>query len=144
MLAFVDQVRSLRGPTRFDIQLNQLSIIRRTWSGEFAREGVVVSEDVLTLPKKYPTRYLTQAQMDGTAGSYTTEDILVDHITPTDGNGAGWTREQLMPTKNSNSEEIIYRLEGSHTGEFGVVELRALRPFTWQLVLRRDLTHPNA
>lgn len=141
MLSIIDAVRSVNGPNGLDLRTNQLTIRARTWSGSYIKEGSPTDVD-LVLSKYYPIRHIREAEVLGSAGNYQTGDILVDHITPSNGDGVGYTREQLTPTVTTNNVEIVYILSGSHPGEYSLVECRTFRPFTYQLVLRRTRTTP--
>jgi hypothetical protein len=140
-LAAIDNIRAIAGPTGFDIRVNQLTIRRRTWSGGRISLGSATDVD-LVLPARYPIRYLNAQELNSPAGSYEIGDILVDHITPSDGAGAGYTQEQLTPTVTTNGVEIIYVITGTHAGEYTIVDCRTYRPFTSQLVLRRRASTP--
>lgn len=141
MLAAVEAARKLSGPTFADIRVNQLTVRTRTWSGTRLGLGTSTDSD-LVLPPHYPIRYLTAQEVFSSAGSYEVGDILVDHVTPSDGNGTGYTPEQLRPTITENNVEVIYLLTGTHAGEYRCMDLRTYRAFTTQLVLRRRGTTP--
>ena len=73
---------------------------------------------------------------------YYVGDVIVDHITPSDGT-IGWTPQQLKPPiTQGDKQERIYLLVGPHGGEYALVEIRTFRPFTYQLILRRRHTTP--
>lgn len=135
-LGVVDDLRSLAGPDAFDIRLNQLTIRVRTWSGEIVGEGTS-SDDDLVIPQKYPIRFVTAQEIFSAGGMYEASDLFMDHITPSDGAGIGFSMDQLRPRVTTNNVEVIYILTGSHSGEYRCVEIRNYRPFTTQLVLRR-------
>ena len=141
LLARVEAARQLRGPAFADIQMNQLTIRTRTWSGNFIGDGTSSDSD-LVLPKHYPIRYITAQEIDSAAGQYEMGDLLVDHITPSDGASVGYTPEQLKPVVTTDNVEVIYVITGTHPGEYSLVDLRTYRPFTYQMVLRRKTTTP--
>lgn len=141
LLGIVDAARSLSGPKFADIRVNQLTIRTRTWSGARIGQGTYTDSD-LVLPAQYPIRYLSMQEINTSAGQYETGDVLVDHVTPSNGKGVGYTNEQLQPTVTTNNVEVIYILAGDHPGEYSIVEFRTLRPFTIQMVLRRRTTTP--
>jgi len=136
LIKLVDRYRALTGPDHFDLRTNQLTIRTRRWSGGQVELGDPIDSD-LVLPAIYPVRYLTAHELRTAAGRYELVDILVDHITPSDGNGTGYTQEQLYPTVTDNGTEIIYILTGTHAGEYRCMDIRTYRPFTYQLVIRR-------
>lgn len=144
LIGVVDSVRSITGPSGLDIRLNQLTITVRTWSGARCRQGTATDVSI-TLPKKFPIRELVSKEIAASGGEYQMGDIIVDHITPTNGAGVGYTPTQLKPIITDNNQERIYQIVGDQSavaGEYALVELRSFRPFTWQLVLRRRLTTP--
>jgi len=120
---------------------NQLTIRTRTWSGSYIRQGTATNSD-LVLPAVFPIRYMNSTEIEGSAGHYEAGDVLVDHITPSDGAGNGYTPAQLNPAVTTDNVEVIYIITGDHPGEYSFQELRTYRPFTYQLVLRRKLTTP--
>ena len=139
-----DQVRSLAGPNGLDVRVHQLTIRLRTWSG--ARKGAGTPTDVdLVLAQQYPIRPLKAQEIAGSGGEYELGDILVDHITPSNGT-IGFTPQQLKPpTPLGDRQERIYIIGGSpgpHAGEYSLIEIRTYRPFTYQLILRRRTTTP--
>lgn len=141
LLQLVEAARSISGPAGLDIRTNQLTIRKRTWSGARVRQGTSTDVD-LVLPAHYPIRLVSEQELNSAAGQYEMGDILVDHITPSDGDGVGYTPADLHPTVTTNNVELIYVINGAHAGEYSFVELRTFRPFTYQLVLRRSTRTP--
>ncbi len=141
LLKVVDAARNLAGPVFADIRTHRLIIRTRTWSGAYVKLGTPTDVE-LALPARYPVRYLSSQEINSAAGQYEVGDVIVDHITPSDGAGVGYTPEQLKPTVTTNNVELFYILDGPHAGEYACVELRTFRPFTYQLVLRRKTTTP--
>lgn len=141
LLAVVESARSLSGPTFADIRVNQVTIRTRTWSGSILRDGTATDSD-LVLPPHYPVRLITEQELNASGGQYEVGDILVDHVTPSNGAGVGYTPEDLRPVVTTDNVEIIYVITGPHAGEYGIIDLRTYRPFTYQLVLRRKITTP--
>lgn len=141
LLKTVEAARSLSGPSGVDIRVNQLTIRTRTWSGRLLGDGTATDVD-LVIPAHYPIRLVTEQEINTAGGQYEVGDILVDHITPSDGAGTGYTPTQLKPVVTTDNVEIIYLIAGPHAGEYSAVELRTYRPFTYQLVLRRKITTP--
>lgn len=141
LLAIADAVRGIAGPNGVDIRTNQLVVVKRTWSGNRIRQGNATDE-TLELPKKYPVRPVSQDEISSSGGLYESGDVLVDHITPSDGASVGFTVAQLKPPISGDNQERIYKLVGEHAGEYALVELRTFRPFTFQMVLRRRSTTP--
>lgn len=130
-----DKARALSGPTAVDIRINQLTIRTRTWTGRLGIPPYTDSD--LVLPARYPIRLITSQEIVSAPGLYEIGDILVDHITPSDGDTPGYTPAQLKPSVTTNNAEIIYVITGSHAGNYRCLELRTYRAFTSQLVLRR-------
>lgn len=141
LLATVAAARALSGPSGYDIRTNQVTVRTRTWDGEYIGDGDYTDED-LVLPAHYPVRYLTSGEVSSSGGNYRLDDILVNHITPSDGDTVGYTPEQLRPTVTDNNVEILYVVTGPLAGEYTLVEFRPHRPFTYQLVLRRTRATP--
>lgn len=140
LLKVVEAARTLSGPAFADIR-EQLTIRTRTWSGVAIGDATPSDVD-LVLPAHYPIRYLNSQEISSSAGVYEQGDILVDHITPSDGAGVGYTPSQLRPTVTSDRVELIYVVTGNHSGEYHCIELRTYKPFTFQLVLRRSARTP--
>lgn len=141
MLPIVDSVRRIAGPDAFDIRLNQVTVRTRTWSGNVVGLGVSSDSD-LVLPQRYPVREVTAQDISSSAGKYEVGDVLVDHITPSNGAGVGFSRDQLDPVVTTDNVEIIHLLTGTHAGEYHLIDLRNYRSFTTQMVLRRRGTTP--
>lgn len=99
----------------------------------------------LVLPPHYPIRVVTEVEVNSAGGQVELGDLIVDHITPSDGAGTGYTVEQLKPTVMTDNVEIIYRvtdIDGTFDGEYSGVDIRRFRPFTYQLFLRRRTNTP--
>jgi hypothetical protein len=141
ILPAIARIRALTGPDGFDIRMNQVTIAVRTWSGARLHQGSA-TDATTVLPQHFPVKHLEQREIANSGGVYEMGDILVDHITPTDGADVGYSPTQLKPTITTDNQERVYILTGTHAGEYALVELRTFRPFTWQLVLRRRLTTP--
>lgn len=141
ILATVDAARSIAGPSQYDIRTNRVTIRTRTWDGDFVGAGNYTDSD-LDLAPHYPIRYVTTQEIFSSGGAYETGDILVDHITPSDGGSVGYTKEQLHPQPTSDNVEIIHILTGTHAGEYRCLDVRTYRPFTFQLILRRRANTP--
>lgn len=134
-LKTVESIRRIAGPSGFDIRLSQITVRTRRWTG---RVGIPPYTDSdLVLPQSYPVRQITGQEAFSSGGKYETDDLLVNHVTPSDGNGTGFSAEQLMPPVTTDDTEIIHILTGSHAGEYTCMDLRNFRPFTTQLVLRK-------
>jgi hypothetical protein len=129
------------GDSFSDIRTNRVTVRTRTWSGDRPDDGTPTDED-LELNAYYPVRYISSQEISSSAGAYEIGDVLVDHITPSDGGSVGYTLDQLKPEVLTNNVEIIYILTGEHPGEYTLIECRTFRPFTWQLVLRRRASTP--
>lgn len=138
LLAVVDGVRAISGPTGVDIRTHQLTIRTRTWSGTYVKEGVPVDAD-LVLPARYPVRNITGQEVEASGGRYLLDDVLVNHITPSNGAGVGFTPSDLRPPITAENVETIYLLDGPYGGEFKLHDANFLRPFSYSLILRRAL-----
>lgn len=145
LLASIDQIRSISGPTALDIRTNQLTIRKRTWSGSVLREGTSTDED-LVLPARYPIRLLKEAEVSSTGGTYEVGDISVNHITPSNGAGTGYTQAQLDPPVTEDNVEIRYIISSTHpgdglghAGEYILIDCQTYRPFSFKLILRRKV-----
>lgn len=141
LLATIDSIRAISGPSRFDIRTNALTIRTRTWSGTSIGDGTATDVD-LVLPAIYPIRLVRASEVTSAAGRYELGDLIVRHITPSDGNGVGYTPAQLKPVITTNNVEVIYLIVGAHAGEYSLVECRTYRPFSYELVLRRSASTP--
>lgn len=137
LLAAAENARAL-SDTLAGIRTHQLTIRTRVWSGSYVKDGVYEDTD-LVLPAHYPVRYVSGQEVEASGGTYELRDVLVNHITPFDGDSVGYTPEQLRPTVEDDRTEIIYILSGPDGGEYSLVDGRFLRPFTYSLVLRRRL-----
>lgn len=123
------------------IRTNRVTIRKRTWSGTRLRLGDPTDVD-LELPARYPVRYLTGQEISSSAGQYETGDVLVRHITPSNGASVGYPAAQLQPAITTNNVELIYLLVGEHAGEYTLIDLRTFKPFSYEMVLRRKTTTP--
>ncbi len=141
ILAAVDAIRSIAGPTGLDIRTNFVTVRTRTWSGSVLGQGTPTDSDLVLNPW-YPVRYITAAEVATSGGQYEVGDILVDHITPSNGSSAGYTPEQLKPTVTTDNVEILYVIVGSHGGEYVIRTLETYRPFSYRLVLSRSTATP--
>lgn len=141
LLSIAEAARSISGPTGVDIRTNQLTIRTRTWSGGRVRLGTPTDSD-LVLPAHYPIREVNSQELNSSGGRYEIGDIKVAHITPSDGAGVGYTPAQLKPAVTANNVEVIYIINGPSAGEYGIVELNTMRPFSYTLILRRSSRTP--
>lgn len=143
-LAVADAFRSISGPSAFDIRRNQLTITTRTWTGPSGRVGDTSSSDSnLVLPAYYPIRFMTEQEVSQDAGRYEMGDVLVDHVTPSNGAGVGFTPLQLNPDVTADNVEVIYTITGPLNGDYSLVDGQFHRPFSYRLVLRRRSTRPH-
>lgn len=141
LLASIDRIRSISGPTGLDIRTNQLTIRTRTWSGSVLQEGTATDVD-LVLPARYPIRLIKEAEIPASGGEYEAGDITVNHITPSNGAGVGYTPAQLNPDVTEDNVEVRYIITGSHAGEYKLLDCQTFRPFSYKLVLRRRSNVP--
>ncbi len=142
-IPLVDTLRGLLGPVGFDLTTYQVSIVTRTWSGTKLHAGTPTDE-TLVLPQQLPVLPIQMHEIAASSGDIRMGDILVDGITPTDGNGVGFSPTQLRPTITGNNQERVYQVTGPDgvMAEYALVELRTYKPFTWSMVLRRRSTIP--
>lgn len=138
LLAVADAARALSGPSVLDIRTNQLTIRNRTWDGPYIREGAYTDSD-LVLPAQYPIRRVSSEEIDASGGSYFTADLIVNHITPYDGVSVGYTPQQLDPKITDEHVETLYIITGPQSGTYTLVDSRFEHPFSYQLVIRRQL-----
>lgn len=141
LLSIVDAVRSIAGVDALDQRTHQLTIRTRTWSGARLKQGTATDVD-LVLPQKFPVRVVNASEVSSSGGLLEMSDILVDHITPSNGAAVGFTPLQLKPYITTHNVEVVYILSGPKAGEYGLIELRAYRPYTYQLILRRTIATP--
>ncbi len=141
LLEMVDRARSIAGPLGLDIRTNVLTIRTRTWSGSVLGEGSPSDSDLVLNPW-YPIRYVTAAEIDVSGGQYEIGDISVNHITPSNGAGVGYTPTQLKPLVTADNVELIYLITGAHGGEYVIKTLETYRPFSYRLVLSRSTATP--
>lgn len=136
MLPVVDRLRGLTGPTRFDVQMTQLTIQRRNWSGGRVGRGSAQVQSELVLPRKYRIREIRSAEIASSGGRYEAGDVRV-RVTPASDEGTGYTAEQLAPTGLQEGQETRYILTGGIEGDYARIELKTDRAFSYELVLRR-------
>jgi hypothetical protein len=141
LLALVDSIRELPD-TSFDLRLNEVSIITRTWSTEYVGQDGVYEDSVLVLPKKYPVRHVSIDEVTASGGQYRLQDVKVKHITPFDGIATGYTPEQLAPPITADNVQVIYVITGPLAGEYERIHARFDRSFSYELTLRRVLETP--
>ena len=133
----VDRLRALRGPTGFDIETIALTIIVQTWPGGFRGSGTAVVNSTLALQQRYKIRQPSMKEISSLGGEFRDGIIVVDPITPsyTGTVSGGYTPAQLFPIVTANGQEVIYRLTGDTTGDFGRLTFEAVRPFRYKLFL---------
>lgn len=141
LLAIAEKARSIAGPLGLDIRTNRLVIRTRTWSGDVVHQGTPTDSD-LVLPGHYPIRYVAAAEVASSGGTYEIGDISVNHITPSNGAGVGYTPTQLKPPITEDNVELIYLVIGEHGGEYVLRTLETYRPFSYRLVLSRSTVTP--
>ncbi len=138
LMASIEAARALTGPAGYDIRTHQLTIRTRTWSGEYRGQGTPTDSD-LVLPAHYPVRRVSGSDTETSGGRYKVDDVIVRHITPSDGAGTGYTPAQLAPAAPSTNVQIIYVLTGPEGGDYELLEARFHKPFSYELVLRKQL-----
>jgi len=152
VLPVFERLRALAGPERFDIRIARVAVVTRTWSGGYREADPPTPgtpryvDVVLELPPFYDVVQLSTREIASSGGLYEMGDVKVGPITPrftrADGTIGGFSESDLKPTPTANGVEIIYMLIGAHAGEYQLVELRSLRPFGYDAVLRRREATP--
>lgn len=144
LLKTVDRIKTITGPTGLDVRPHGLTIRKRTWTDAPGTPGATYTDDDLVLPQKYKIRQISMREISGSGGAYQSGDIVVEHITPSDAAGVGYTPQQLKPSITSDNEERLYLVTGigGLVGEYSIVELRSWKPFAYDLVLTRRETTP--
>src|SRR5712691_10255736 len=90
LLPVVDRLRSLRGPSHFDIQTIKLSIVKRVWSGGRRGLGTLTQTTLIDVLQQYKIRHVSAREVAGSGGRYEMEDLKVGPITPKfTGDGVG-------------------------------------------------------
>lgn len=144
LLAAKDRIRAaVLSPSGLDMTPHQLTIRVRTWTGgrkdADPPQGLPAFTDSdLVLPQQYKVRQLTMREVSSSGGKYRAGDIIVEHITPYDGDSTGYTPAQLQPTIAGNAQELIYLLTGfgGLVGEYRIREFRGDKSLSYALVLR--------
>ena len=139
ILPVVDEIRSIAGPSMFDIRTTQVTVRTRMWSGARAGVGVPVDADLVLAPH-YKVAQLSAREIASSGGRFELEDLRVGPITPKEGT-AGYSLAELAPD-GANGVEILYVLSGAHEGEYALVQAIKSRPFRYELVLRRRRRTP--
>lgn len=134
----IANIKVITGPTRLDIRPHQLTIRKRTWSGESPGQiGSTYTDVDLVLPQIFKIRQVNIHEVAESGGNYQTGDVIVEHITPSDGAGTGFTPTQLRPLITGDNQERLYVItgDGGLAGTYNLLELRSWRPFSYDLVL---------
>lgn len=136
-----DTLRSLTGPDIFDIRTSQLTIRTRTYpDGRRSSQSAFIDSD-LVLPQQYKVQQVKTSEIASSGGKYEIGDVKVGPITPR-GDTLGFTELQLQPKPVDDGVEIQYILTGAHAGMYSRVELQSTKPFSYFLILRRNITQP--
>lgn len=147
LLSVADTVRSLASPETLgggvglDAWINTLTVRKTTWSGGRPGVGTATHEDLLLSPNP-EMREVTDREITGSGGRYTSQDVRVQHITPAY-SGGGYTPAQLAPDVTSAAMEVVYIVQGPLAGEYALVEASTADPFEYRLTLRRRRTTPK-
>jgi hypothetical protein len=147
LLPVADTVRSLASPQTLgggvglDAWINSLTVRKTTWSGGRPGVGIATHEN-LTLVPNPEMREVTEREIVGSGGRYTSQDIRVQHITPAYA-GGGYTPTQLVPDVTSGAVEVVYVVAGPLAGEYALVDASTADPFEYKLTLRRRRTTPK-
>lgn len=150
-LAAIDQVRSIRQPSVFNVVPSQLTIQRRVWpGGKLGALGAASAPTVttiVTVPQYYPFKLVQPKEIAGSGGRYERAKLKVGPITPAFpagpwGPAGGFTQAQLVPSAASSAEEIIYLVTGNHAGEYDLVDLTDDKATAWTLTIVRRRTTP--
>jgi hypothetical protein len=149
MREIADTLRELTGPDVFDIRIDRLTILQRTWNGgRRGAHGGFVDVVWADLPQIYRAKHLNAREVAESGGTYEMGDIKFGPITPQWDTGAGgtvggWSLEALHPSAQVNGVDYIFRLEGEHPGDYKLVDMDNFKAFSSYLVLRRTLTAPS-
>ncbi len=133
LLPVVDGARDLLSPSNLDQRTSALTIRQRTWDGGRAGAGTPTDDDT-ALPQRYRIDTLSAKEVHGSGGRYRHGDVKVV-VTPSH-TGGGYTLAQLRPTV-ATGVEVVYVITGALAGDYELVELKASRPYRYELILRR-------
>jgi hypothetical protein len=132
-----------------DLAPTVVSIITRRWSGGRPMTGTY-GDSVLNLPRWLCVEEISNREVAQSGGTFVTGDLRIGPIRPSWNSGCsgisqsgGFTEEQLRPTVNDESVQIIYRMTQAHglgtgwSGDYDVVELNRDEPLEFYLIVRR-------
>lgn len=139
-----DEIRTISGPTVFDIRASQLVIRQRTWASGFRGGDGGFTDVDLPITQIYHFRQLTTREIAGSGGRYEMGDLKIGPITPTFSSmtTGGFSEAQLKPTVGTNGVENIFLITGQHAGEYDIIELQSTKAFSFFVVIRRRRTTP--
>ena len=119
LLKVADVVREIK--RTLDQCPNQLSIVQKTWAGGRRGRGASTETILITFPAKFSMREITAADEASSTGLFKQGDVMVTHITPSDGASVGYTPAQLRPTFDQDGIDVIYRITGPLAGDYSLV-----------------------
>ena len=143
MLAIKDAIRdAVLSPNGLDMTPHTLTIVTRTWTsgrkGKQSGSPPYYADVNLALPQRYKIRQLSMREVSSSNGRYTDGDLIVEHVTPSDGAGTGFTSAQLDPRGvTTDGVEFVYVIGGSTAlaGEYALKEARLSGALSYHLVL---------
>lgn len=156
LLGISEDIRkAIRAPDGLDQCPNKLQIIQRTWDGGRVGSGNSTETVLIDFDRYLPIRYMLAHEVAASGGRYNFTHVMVSRITPADGEGHGFTPEQLQPTIEQDGIELIYRISGQIEGDYTITDLRiggrASHPggysgrggtYSYALILERRRTSP--
>ncbi len=135
ILAILDSVMPIVTPLR----TTRVAVRTRQWPGEL---GLGTPTDTNLLLQAYvKVRELTSREVASSGGQRELGDVQVEGITA-EYPGGGLSLAQIAPEPPTASSEIIYVLSGAINGEYRRISVRADKPFSYELTLRRLNTTP--
>lgn len=124
-------------------------IVRRWSGGERGRGNP--GDETLCLPRSVGAREVTTREIASSGGRFEMGDVKLGPVRPyfaeeccdTVGAPGGFTKEQLDPRAEDESEEVLYRLTRVHSmgtgmaGSYRLIHLQSDDPLEWTLYVRR-------
>lgn len=142
ILAPLDSVRSILGPDGLDMRRTTCTIRTRSYpSGRRNSRDPYVDSD-LALNPWYRIRQVTTREVATSGGRLQSGDVIIEQITPSDGNGVGYTQDQLAPPVPKDGADVYYVLQSEDpsdgiNGEYTRREIRRDANLHFVLILTR-------
>lgn len=134
-------------PASLDLrQQNKLTIVVRVWHGTRIGGAGGFTDSKLELVDRPRVKQLTTREIASSGGRYEAGDLRVQHLTPSNGAGVGYTVEQLAPPIEgvaAQRTQVLYLLEGPHRGTYRRIALETTSDVSWHIVLRRTQDAPS-